>query len=266
MKKPNIGVLTFPIYKSGNTPLANLIDILYPLSNDIYLITGNDGYTFFKEDKRIHTYGIRHERGANVVTRILKFVYTQLRISHKLLKLRRNVDLWIFFIGGDSLLLPMLTAKVLREKVVLAFASSSVMGLKSVNDNLFKPVEILSKINFTLSNGITLCSKNLIKDWDLEKHKNKICIAYGHFINFDKFKMKKNFDERDNLVGYIGRLSEEKGVLNFVKAIPKNRWRWSVASLFRAFKECRMKITHITPYHPPHPGGMGNTKKVYMRE
>ena len=33
--------------------------------------------------------------------------------------------------------------------------------------------------------------------------------------------MKKKFGERDNLVGYIGRLSEEKGTLNFVKAIPE---------------------------------------------
>jgi len=28
-------------------------------------------------------------------------------------------------------------------------------------------------------------------------------------------------DVRDNIVGYIGRLSEEKGVLNFVRAIPE---------------------------------------------
>ena len=251
MKKTNIGVLTFPIYKSGNTPLSNLIDILYPLSNDIYLITGNDGYTFFKEDKRIHTYGIKHERGANVFTMITRYVYTQLRISYKLAKVTGNVNLWIFTVGGSSLVLPMLAAKLFRKKVLLASAANSIEALRCANDNLSKPVGILSKINFTLSNGITLCSKNLIKDWDLEKHKNKICIAYEHFIDFDEFKTKKKFNERAKLVGYIGRLSEEKGTLNFVKAIPKNRWRWSVASLFRAFKECRMKITHITPYYPP---------------
>ncbi len=220
-KKQNIGILTFPISEAGNIPLSNLVDIVHPLSNNIYLITGNDGYTFFKNDKRIHTYGIRHERGINTFTRILRYVYTQLRISSKLAKITGKVDIWIFFIGGDTLLLPMLTAKLLRKKVVLAFASSSVLGLKSENDNLFKPVEILLKINCTLSNRITVCSKNLIKDWDLEKYKNKICIAYEHFIDFDKFKIKKKFDERADLVGYIGRLSEEKGVLNFVKAIPE---------------------------------------------
>ena len=53
MKKANIGILTFPISKAGNIPLSNLVEILNPLSNDLYLVTGNDGYVFFKEDERI---------------------------------------------------------------------------------------------------------------------------------------------------------------------------------------------------------------------
>jgi len=219
MKKANIGILTFPISEAGNIPLSNLVDILEPLSNNFYLIAGNAGYTFFKDDKRIHAYGTKHERGANTFTRIIKYICVQLKISYQLAKVAKKVDLWIFFIGGDSLLLPMLTAKLLREKVVLAFAGSSVGTIKSANDNFFKPVEILSKINCMLSNRIILYSPNLIKEWNLEKYRNKISIVHRHFLDFDKFKMKKKFGERDNLVGYIGRLSEEKGTLNFVKAI-----------------------------------------------
>ena len=219
--KTNIGILTSPIGKRGIIPLSNLVDILHSLSNDIYLITGNDGYTFFKEDNRLHVYGIRHEKGANTFTRSLKYIYTQLKISSKLAKVGRTVDIWIFFIGGDSLVLPMLTAKLLRKKVILAFASSPRLCLKSANDNLFKPVEILSKINCTLSNGIALCSKNLIKDWDLEKYKKKICIAYEHFIDFDKFTVKKKLTDRKNTMGYMGGLYRVKGILPFVQAIPK---------------------------------------------
>ena len=219
MKKANIGILTFPIRDAGNIPLLNLVDILHLLANDIYLITGSDGYTFFGGDKRIYTYGVEHKGGTNAFTRIIHYIYTQLKISYKLVKVGGQVDVWIFFIGGDSLVLPMLTAKLLRKKVVLAFAGSSIQTLKSANDNLFKPVEILSKINCILSHRIIVYSKNLIKEWNLEQHRNKISIAHKHFLDFAKFKIKKQLAERENLVGYIGRLSEEKGTLNFVKAI-----------------------------------------------
>ena len=217
----NIGILTFSISKAGSISTSNLVDIVYPLSNDLYLITGNNGYAFFKEDKRIHTSGIRHKRGANVVTRILRYIYTQLRISYTLAKITRNVDIWIFFIGGTSLLFPMLTAKLFKKDVILAFAGSPILTLISANDNLVKPVEILSKINYTLSDKIILYSPNHIKEWNLEKYRDKISIAHKHFLDFDKFKIKKKFYERDNLVGYIGRLSEEKGVMNFVEASPE---------------------------------------------
>jgi len=150
MKKPNIGVLTVPISEAGNIPLSNLINILHPISNNLYLIIGNDGYAFFKEDKRIHTYGIKHEAGTNIFTRILKFIYTQLKISYKMVKISKNVDVWIFFLCGDILLLPMLMARLSKKKVILACAGSSIKIYKFTNDNMLKPVNILSKINYTL--------------------------------------------------------------------------------------------------------------------
>ena len=218
MKKPNIGILTFPISGAGNIPLSNLIEIVYSFSNDLHLITGNDGYTFFKDDKRIHTYGIRHERGKNAIKRVTKYIYTQLKISYVLFKLRKKVELYIFFIGGDGLILPMLMVKLLNKKVISAPADYTVRFGKDAPSRLLKNLE---HINRSLSNKIILHAPDLIEEWNLEKYKNKICIAHEYFLDFEKFKIKKKFDERDNLVGYVGRLSEEKGVLNFVRAIPK---------------------------------------------
>jgi glycosyltransferase involved in cell wall biosynthesis len=38
-------------------------------------------------------------------------------------------------------------------------------------------------------------------------------------VDFSKFSIKKTIDERLNVVGYIGRLSEEKGILNLIDAM-----------------------------------------------
>lgn len=220
IKKPNIGILTFSISKEGCMPTSKLIDIFYRLSTDLYLITGAEGYIFFKDDKRIKTYGIRHMCGTNTFTRILRYIYTQLKISYNLAKLIRNVDLWIFFIGGEGLLLPMLTARSLRKKVVIVSAGSPSQTLRYANDSLSKPVEILENINRHLSDQIVVESEDVISFLNLNKYRKKITITGTRFVDADKFKIMKDLNERRNIVGYIGRLSVEKGVLNFVKAIP----------------------------------------------
>jgi len=37
------------------------------------------------------------------------------------------------------------------------------------------------------------------------------------YINLDKFKLLKTIDQRENVIGFIGRLEEDKGVIDFIK-------------------------------------------------
>jgi glycosyltransferase involved in cell wall biosynthesis len=216
--KFNLGVITFPIDGEGVTPLADLLDLLCPLSGATNLITGGQGYLAFKNDKRIDIHEIIHEVHRNQFMRVLAYITTQIKICQKMLTLK-DTNLWVFFIGGDTLLLPMLTAWLLRRKKLLIFPGSSQEILGTYHDNLQVPAKILSRINCGIADKIILYSPNLIKEWEMGKYEDKITIAPQNFIDFDKFKYKKNFDERDNLVGYIGRLSKEKGFMNFLLSI-----------------------------------------------
>ena len=54
----------------------------------------------------------------------------------------------------------------------------------------------------------------------MARYKNKILPIGARFIDTDSFKMRKNINERKKIVGYIGRLAEGKGLMNFVKAVP----------------------------------------------
>lgn len=218
-KKPSIGIVASAQLDASKSPVLNLINILYPLSNNVCLITLR--HDLFKETNKIHTYEIQYKMGANTLTKIIRHIYLQLRISYKLAKITKNVDFWIFFIGETSLVLPVLTAKLLRKKVVLVLSGSSTLMAKFSNDILSKPIEILEKINLILSNCLILYSANLVKDYNMEKYSHKISIAHRHFLDFDKFKIEKPLSKRDNLLGYIGRLSQEKGILNFVEAMTK---------------------------------------------
>ena len=219
-KRQNIGIVTFPISEAGVVPLRNLVDIAYPLTDNLYLLTGNAGYSFFKQEQRIRVNGIQYNLGSNILTKIVRYAFAQLQISYKLAQASKKIDLFIFFTGGPILLLPMLTSKLLRKRVILAVSGSDTQSLQARNSVLSLPVRFMVRINLELSNNIVLYSQALIRQYNLQKYRHKISIAHRHFLDLDKFKLLNQLSERENLVGYIGRLSEEKGILNFVKAIP----------------------------------------------
>ena len=254
LNKPNICVITLPFQnKHGATPtiLSNFIEVLEPLSSELFVITGKFPD---RQNKRIHIIRIKgDEKSESMLIRIPKFIMTQIRISYNLIKIRKNVDVVIFFLGSRGYLLPMLLLKLLKKKTVLIAVGSITKLIKmqyaervfGMGGSIFSHIMgILGKLNYALSYKIIVYSENLIDQLEfLNKYKDKISIAHEHFLDFDKFKIKKDFHERDNLVGYIGRLSEEKGVSNFVKAIPQiTKERGGIKVLIGGDGQLRNKI------------------------
>lgn len=246
MKKvqQNIGIITKPIGKAGFGPLSNLVKIVSSFSDSTYVITGNEGMNIRKKEyQRVHIVGVPYKYWSNICIRTINHIFMQLRISFKLIGLAKSADIWIFFLDSQALLLPVITAKLMRKKIIFALAASLTKSAKVTKNTLANVLVYSEAINYKLSTHIILYSENLIKEWNLEKYRDKICIAHEHFLDFDKFKIKKNLDERENLIGYIGRLSEEKGVLNFVKAIPEiSKERGEIKFLIGGDGQLRDKI------------------------
>ncbi|WP_407356574.1 glycosyltransferase family 4 protein [Methanolobus sp. WCC5] len=244
MIKKNICIVTFAISKSGIIPLSNSVNILNSICENTFLISVNEGYTHFKTDQRINTVGIMHKKGLNIFTRISRYIYSQIKMSYLIAKVNGKADIFLFTIGGDTLLFPVITAKMFRKKVVIAFAGSSSQCLKFADDNSFKYLSILSKINISVANRIIVYSNSIIQELDLQKYEYKIDIAPEHFINFDKFTVEKSYNQRTNLVGYVGRFSEEKGIMNFVESIPLILEHVNVNFLLIGDGQLREKIEH----------------------
>jgi len=221
MKKVQyIGIITMPIVKAGCGPLSNLIDIVYQFSDFLYVITGNEGMDLRqKYNQKIHILGIQYRPKVNFFAKIINHVYLQLRISFKIIRLAKSVNLWIFFLDSHALFLPVLTSRLMKKKIIFILAASIVRTAKTQMDSLANVLVYSEAINYKLSNYIILYSPNLIKEWYLEKYKNKILIASEHFINLNTFSIKKEINQRNAFIGYIGRLSKEKGVLNYLQAI-----------------------------------------------
>jgi len=55
---------------------------------------------------------------------------------------------------------------------------------------------------------------------NLGRYKQKLVTTGARYVDTELFQIKKELRERKNLVGYIGRLEEGKGVMNSFEAIP----------------------------------------------
>lgn len=233
MERHTLGVLTFPIAQAGTIPLSHLMEIACSLSGGRpFLITGNEGYTAFSGDSRFQTFGISHEEARGTIARTIGFLSTQVKISRRVVQ-TRDVDVWIFFIGGDLLLLPMLTARILRKKVLLMFAGSAIEKSRSSGGRFGHTIRALTCLTSTIATGIVLYARTLIEEYHLEPFASKVHIAHEHYIDFGAFRHEKPLKEREPVIAFIGRFSEEKGVKNFVLAAP---------SILEAIPEARILI------------------------
>jgi glycosyltransferase involved in cell wall biosynthesis len=129
-------------------------------------------------------------------------------------KLSKNIDIFVFF-NESPRLFTFIFIKILKKRILWLIPSSYS---KMATDPLeFFPLIIYS-IGLRLSDRIILYSQNLIDDWGLNKYKNKISIAHRHIVDNMQFFPTVPLQKRENIIGYVGRLSSEKGILNLLNA------------------------------------------------
>jgi glycosyltransferase involved in cell wall biosynthesis len=209
-----ICIITQPLWKTGVVRLSNLIRILKYFTDDLYIITGNEGKQAYEDQRGITGYSINYKRDP------FTYVPLQLKAALQLIKLRNRYDLFIFFMS-EGLIIPVITAKILRKKVVLMLAASLPKRIESqahapLRMRIDKEFEL---INYLIADRLILYSHRLIDEWNLENYKNKIFLSRHHIINPEEFFCTNKLGKREDIVGYIGRLDQDKGILNLLEAI-----------------------------------------------
>lgn len=221
LKKPlNIGIITPPIGSAGVFPLSNLIDIISYISNLNYVITGEVKIKPIKiRGRGSSIYKIRYFPKSNIIKKIISNIYLQMQISNKQIELRNRADVLVYFLDSHVYLLSVFIGILLKKKVAFVLAAS-ISDSSRANPSIFSKVLRFSEfINFKCANCIILYSPRLIEKWNLGNYAHKILIAHRHFLDFETFTVTTQLSDRPPLIGYIGRLSGEKGVQHFAQAL-----------------------------------------------
>jgi len=213
-----ISVVSYAVGRAFSNPVSNLLNILSATYGDTYVIIGAQGQTHFQKlNDSVHICAFPYQPESTLIMKILRHGILQLNLSIKLFLRRKCFQDVIFFMVFPPIL-PMLTAKLCNKKIY--WLLSAEIRLSSNGTSSEKLAAVLSKICYNLCNNIILYSPALISEWNLEPYRHKILIAHEHFLNFETFTVTTPLPDRPPLIGYIGRLSGEKGVQHFAQALP----------------------------------------------
>ncbi len=209
-------IIVSPFMTQANVgPFNNLVNIMRSIDSNIKVIALYGENVLFPHNKK--NIEIKHRASQGIIKRIFFYLVDELIISYHIIS-SKQYKRCIFFIG-DIHVIPMIIAKLGRKKTMLILGGSIEELFVFNRDPLSTISKLLRKINLYLSDITIIYSSRLINDWKLQNYRDKILVASEHIINTDEFRVIKRYINRKPLIGYIGRLSEEKGVCNFVKAI-----------------------------------------------
>jgi len=237
-KTLRVCIVSFPMPSAlvVNVFLYNLVEILESICEKIYVVTSNipRDRTFSEKIRIQDVKTTMHFRDTirpmwwSSLLQFLKIITIQMKMCWILIKISKDIDIVIFYVGGANLLPPVLMAKALRKKVITSAIGLGSLGYKKVRNNrLFSKgrafsiiLSVMEKTIFSLSDRVIVESPSVINFLDLGKYKQKLVTTGARYVDTELFQIKKELRERKNLVGYIGRLEEGKGVMNFFEAIP----------------------------------------------
>ena len=226
-----ICVITWPLGRQmkgvriATLLLAKFLKILEPVASEVSVISQNLSLPEASTSDKIHINNINPSSDSNKsVIRILNYMRYQFAICSKIWQMSKNIDI-IFMYGGSSLLLPNIMAHILRKRVYV-FAQGPDYRVTKMSYPLWigailsTIVRLLSGLNWRLADRIIVESKSEIRYEGMKGLEDKVLSNGALFVDTGKFHHKKDYEERDNLIGYIGTLGTAKGVTEFVRAIP----------------------------------------------
>jgi glycosyltransferase involved in cell wall biosynthesis len=228
----NICVITQPLSnaKGGDILLSRILKLINEISYQTFVITTSRDNRTESGINTHHFYMAYDNKNEPVLIRGIKFLLYQLRVSRKILELKRVTDVYLFYLGSSTLILPIVVAKITQRKIILVLTGSATLSIKNIYSKadfgffhyiLVNMARWVENSNYHIVDHIIVYSRNIVTEFHLHKYESKIVIAHKHFLDFDSFTSNTPLMDRTPLIGYVGRLSEEKGVKNFAKALPE---------------------------------------------
>lgn len=217
MDDQTVCVVTHPLGDSGENATRTLLDILSAIT-EVSLVTANlpSNSSIREQHEVIEISSAGSE--SNILVAAVQFILNQLRMVAAIC--RRDEEIVLFF-GATSYLLPVLAAKLLARTVVIEPRGDVPLTLRlswknRVPDFIARTlaglVRTLEYMDYALADAIIAYTPSMAEELGLTRFEPKLHTNGARYVDTERFSPRNPYVDRDSIVGYLGRLNEEKGI------------------------------------------------------
>lgn len=203
--------------KSVMSNTKKLIEILSPFSSTIILYTICKNFQSQNNTIKDTRFLFSYEQF------LLGYFYNQLFIVWGILENRLKGQLhFVFFAFNHDLdILPILLCKILGIPVIVRSDGRNSLFVKYYSEQQrsgsYYFYKILEEIDYILADLLLTESEYMINFYNFDKFNH---VAVGNlFVDLQKFRITTPHNSKKYTLGFVGRFSQEKGILEFAQAI-----------------------------------------------
>jgi glycosyltransferase involved in cell wall biosynthesis len=211
-------VVTFPLGLAGAPSLNQLVEIVSVIFSFVFVITGGQVVDRLVHSNNVCWVPIKSRIESSIPNRVVAYILTQLEIGMRVIAVSRTVKTYVFFIGGEFLLIPILCAKLRGRRVIIMPGGNAPAVYRSQSSPFAFLTGWLFTVDFALANTIIVFERSMIKDFHERIPEHKVVFAGQHHIDLKIFNVRQPLENRPLVIGYIGRMDPEKGVLSLIDA------------------------------------------------
>ncbi|MFB6308021.1 MAG: glycosyltransferase family 4 protein [Haloarculaceae archaeon] len=214
---PDVCVVTHPLAAAGENATRSLLDILAAITG-VALVTADLPADSEIRDRHELIELTRKGAGDSVPVAAVRFLRNQLRMCRIIA--RRDEEVVLFF-GATAYLLPIVAARLLGKTVLVEPRGDVPLTLRLTWEQrmpallaraLAGLVRGLERAGFAAAHGVVTYTPAMAAELGLDPDAPDVYPTGARYVRTGEFDVDVPFEEREQVVGFLGRLDEEKGI------------------------------------------------------